>query len=135
MVLRVRLLILSTVPKLFRKFDTSSEPNPVASSKPVPTTKPASTPPELVGVLVLHRLIVVALHGLTPLDATVVSWKALGALENILYRFGFRLPWALPVFWTSNAAIPAMPGADAEVPAHSVMYWVQSAPSAAKQPR
>jgi hypothetical protein len=60
----------------------SMEPKPVASSYPVPTRYPASPPVRLVGlaVLLLHMLGVVTTQPVTPLEARVTSWNAVGCV-------------------------------------------------------
>lgn len=63
-----------------RKLATLSEPRPVASSYPVPTSKPAKPPVNVVGpgVLLLHIDGVAVVQFVTPEVATVTSLKALG---------------------------------------------------------
>src|SRR5579863_3577380 len=58
--------------------------------------------------LLLHMLGVFTVQLLTPLLATVMSWKAAGELAAISYKCGFRLPCAVPSCSTSSAAMPPM---------------------------
>jgi hypothetical protein len=124
------------------KLATSSEPSPVAWSYSEPTRYPASPPVRLPwpGVLLLHMDGVDATHPLTPDEATVTSWNAAGVDAASLYNSGLRLPCAAPILVFNSAAIPAIPGADADVPLNTVI-WVpfdddtQLPPPAAKQPR
>ena len=77
--------------------------------------------------MALHTQVLGGLWTLLPVGiallATVVSWNTpLAGFAASAYRRGFRLACALPVFWFSSAAMPAMLGVLAEVPPLS-RYW------------
>jgi hypothetical protein len=101
--------------KATAKLLTSSEPSPVAKSKPVPAEKPM-TPVDGHCIDVGWTVGVPASQA-TLLSLPVTSWNAEGAVAASWYSEGLMLPSpVLPMYWFMIATMPAKSGAETDVP-------------------